>query len=68
MKTYNEFLNESVLTEAGIRMTKDMWQAAYDKISGTKTTTEFLKTSMICMVSTLVTRKNITKLPKLLKI
>ncbi|BBI57487.1 hypothetical protein KIT01_139 [Escherichia phage KIT01] len=43
MKTYNEFLNESVLSEAGIRMTKDMWQAAYDKISGTKTTTEFFK-------------------------
>lgn len=43
MKTYIEFLNESVLTEAGIRMTKDMWQAAYDKISGTKTTTEFFK-------------------------
>ncbi|UNI73033.1 hypothetical protein [Escherichia phage CLB_P2] len=43
MKTYNEFLNESVLTEASVRMTKDMWQAAYDKISGTKTTTEFFK-------------------------
>ncbi|AWD91150.1 hypothetical protein [Enterobacteria phage vB_EcoM_IME281] len=43
MKTYNEFLNESVLNEAGVRMTKDMWQAAYDKISGTKTTTEFFK-------------------------
>lgn len=43
MKTYNEFLNERVLSEAGLRMTKDMWQAAYDKISGTKTTTEFFK-------------------------
>ncbi|QAU03611.1 hypothetical protein [Escherichia phage AnYang] len=43
MKTYNEFLNESILSEAGVRMTKDMWQAAYDKISGTKTTTEFFK-------------------------
>ena len=43
MKTYNEFLNESVLTEAGVRMTKDMWQAAWDKIPGTKTSTEFFK-------------------------
>lgn len=43
MKTYNEFLNESVLTEAGVRMTKDMWQAAWDKIPGVKTSTEFFK-------------------------
>jgi hypothetical protein len=42
MKTYNQFLNEEVLSEA-TRITKDMWQAAYDKISGTKTSTEFFR-------------------------
>lgn len=44
MYTFNEFLAETeVITEAGVRMTKEKWQAAYDAISGTKTSTEFFK-------------------------
>ncbi|BBC78197.1 hypothetical protein KNT65_gp149 [Escherichia phage EcS1] len=38
MLKFKEFISEA--TE---RMTKDKWQAAYDSIKGTKTTTEFFK-------------------------